>query len=125
MHLVDRRKVKRRVITCAGKTCYRGYEYLYRPSKQGILYSNHLHERALAQQVKREVMLGLMANQIILNMNLENQISTQISKPPEPKILGRHMDEWLRLIPQSYQKITDQDKIFPYKTKLLNISKPS
>ncbi|HEU4606258.1 MAG TPA: hypothetical protein VFS46_08490 [Nitrososphaera sp.] len=42
MRFLEAQRVKRKVITRSGKKCTRGYQYLYRISKQGLQYYGYL-----------------------------------------------------------------------------------
>jgi hypothetical protein len=52
-----------------------------------------------------------MSNRIVQLEAQIAQLQNQNAKPPEPKILGKCIDEWLGLIPKALKTIEEKDKV--------------
>lgn len=69
MKFLNRRRVTRIVTTRVGKKCNRGYKYIYRFSKQGLQYLDHMHNPKRAElygQTKGDmIMLEYLRNNLL------------------------------------------------------------
>lgn len=131
MHLVDRERVKRQVVTREGKICNRGYKYLYRTNKQGTKYARYISSASIrqSQQMQEESRAKLQRNMLVLTasstigqLQMSNtQLQNELKEIRERKILGKSYEEWLSLIPKAFQKINELEKINSLQSEVIKL----